>query len=138
MTAEGRKQNVQDDMRVVLVDDIAETREHLSKLLSFESDIEVVGTAGSGLEALQVAAAVKPDVLLMDINMPGMDGIATAEELATRVPTTAIVMMSVQGEAPVTKDIVRLAQAVRGEETAPEAVEAVAKTPCRESIFARR
>jgi pilus assembly protein CpaE len=85
-------------IRVVIVDDIAETREHLAKLLSFESDVEVVGSADSGAEALLVAASLRPDVLLMDINMPGMDGIAAAEELASRVPSTAVVMMSVQGE----------------------------------------
>jgi pilus assembly protein CpaE len=86
-------------IRVVIVDDIPETREHLAKLLGFESDVEVVGSAGSGQEALEVAARLVPDVLLLDINMPDMDGIATAEQLATRAPTTAIVMMSVQGEA---------------------------------------
>jgi pilus assembly protein CpaE len=89
---------VADKIRVVIVDDIAETREHLAKLLSFETDIEVAGSAGSGPEALSVAGEVHPDVLLLDINMPGMDGIATAEELATRAPATAVVMMSVQGE----------------------------------------
>ena len=84
---------------VVIVDDIPETRDHLAKLLGFEPDIEVVGAAGSGREALDVAGRLRPDVLLLDINMPEMDGIATAEQLASRAPTTAIIMMSVQGEA---------------------------------------
>ena len=88
-----------DKIRVVIVDDIPETREHLSKLLSFETDIEVAGVAASGAEALEMAARLLPDVVLMDINMPGMDGIATTEQLSSSVPTTAIVMMSVQGEA---------------------------------------
>jgi pilus assembly protein CpaE len=88
-----------DRIRVVIVDDIPETRDHLSKLLGFESDIEVVGAAASGAEALTLAAKLQPDVVLMDINMPGMDGIATTEQLAATVPTTSIVMMSVQGEA---------------------------------------
>ena len=61
--------------------------------------MEVVGAAASGEEALDVAAKVLPDIVLMDINMPGMDGIATTELMASRVPTAAIVMMSVQGEA---------------------------------------
>jgi pilus assembly protein CpaE len=86
-------------IRVVIVDDIAETRDHLAKLLGFEPDIDVVGAAGSGREALDVAGQLRPDVLLLDINMPEMDGIATAEQLASRAPTTAIIMMSVQGEA---------------------------------------
>jgi pilus assembly protein CpaE len=88
-----------DNIRVVVVDDIAETRDHISKLLSFESDMEVVGLAASGAEALEVATRLQPDVVLMDINMPGKDGISTTEELSARVPHAAIVMMSVQGEA---------------------------------------
>jgi pilus assembly protein CpaE len=88
-----------DQIRVLIVDDIPETRDHLSKLLGFESDIEVVGTAASGREALEMAAEMTPDVVLMDINMPDMDGIATTERLAAEVPTAAVVMMSVQGEA---------------------------------------
>jgi pilus assembly protein CpaE len=89
---------VSDTIRVLVVDDIAETRDHISKLLSFEADMDVVGLAASGLEALEMATRVKPDVVLMDINMPGMDGIATTEQLATTAPNAAIVMMSVQGE----------------------------------------
>jgi len=90
---------VTDTIRVVVVDDILETREHLAKLLSFETDIDVVGVAASGPEAIEIASRLNPDVVLMDINMPGMDGIATTEELGRTVPTAAVVMMSVQGEA---------------------------------------
>jgi len=88
-----------DQIRVLIVDDIPETRDHLAKLLSFESDFEVVGSAASGREAFEIAAQVSPDVVLMDINMPDMDGIATTERLAAEVPTASVVMMSVQGEA---------------------------------------
>jgi pilus assembly protein CpaE len=86
-------------IKVLIVDDIQETRDHLSKLLGFEADVEVVGAAPGGLEAIQMATALKPDVVLMDINMPGMDGITATEQLAAEVPTAAVVMMSVQGEA---------------------------------------
>ena len=85
-------------IRVMIVDDISETREHLAKLLSFESDITVAGSVGSGQEAIELAGDNPVDVLLLDINMPGMDGIAAAEELAVRAPTAAIIMMSVQGD----------------------------------------
>ena len=88
-----------DKIRVLIVDDIPETRDHLAKLLGFESDIEVVGAAASGAEALELSGSLRPDVVLMDINMPDMDGITAAEQLATRAPTSAVVMMSVQGEA---------------------------------------
>jgi pilus assembly protein CpaE len=61
-----------DQIRVLIVDDIPETRDHLTKLLGFESDIEVVGAAASGAEALKLAAQLSPGVVLMDINMPDM------------------------------------------------------------------
>jgi pilus assembly protein CpaE len=88
-----------DQIRVLIVDDIPETRDHLTKLLGFESDIEVVGSAASGSESLTMAAKMLPDVVLMDINMPDMDGIAATEKLSSQVPTASVVMMSVQGEA---------------------------------------
>jgi pilus assembly protein CpaE len=88
-----------EQIRVLIVDDIPETRDHLSKLLGFEGDIDVVGAASSGAEALRLAADLRPDIVLMDINMPDMDGIATTEQLSRDIPTTSIIMMSVQGEA---------------------------------------
>ena len=88
-----------DRIKVLIVDDIPETRDHLSKLLGFEGDVEVVGAAAGGPEAIEMANALKPDVVLMDINMPGMDGITATEKLAADVPTAAVIMMSVQGEA---------------------------------------
>jgi pilus assembly protein CpaE len=88
-----------DRIKVLIVDDIAETRDHLSKLLGFEADVEVVGAAAGGQEAVDMATRLQPNVVLMDINMPGMDGITATERLAAAVPTCAVVMMSVQGEA---------------------------------------
>jgi pilus assembly protein CpaE len=58
-----------------------------------------VGTAASGDEAVELAGKLSPDILLMDINMPGMDGIATTERVSATFPATSIIMMSVQGEA---------------------------------------
>ena len=88
-----------DQIRVLVVDDIPETRDHLTKLLGFEGDIYVVGSAASGLEAIDLAVRLNPDVVLMDINMPDMDGISTTEQLASRAPAASVIMMSVQGEA---------------------------------------
>jgi pilus assembly protein CpaE len=88
-----------DQIRVLIVDDIPETRDHLTKLLGFETDIEVVGSASSGKEAIELAVKLQPDVVLMDINMPDMDGITATEQMAARAPGAAVVMMSVQGEA---------------------------------------
>jgi len=88
-----------DRIQVLIVDDIPETRDHLAKLLSFEPDIQVLGTASSGAEAIEQGVKLLPDVILMDINMPDMDGITATERLSAQVPTAAVVMMSVQGEA---------------------------------------
>ena len=86
-------------IKVLIVDDIAETRDHLTKLLAMEQTVEVAGNAGTGEEAIQMAMDLRPDVVVMDINMPGMDGIAAAELISQRLPTVAIIMMSVHGEA---------------------------------------
>ncbi len=88
-----------DQIRVLIVDDIPETRDHLTKLLSFETDVDVIGAAASGAEAIELAGKLGPDVVLMDINMPDMDGIAATEQLASAAPGASVVMMSVQGEA---------------------------------------
>jgi pilus assembly protein CpaE len=87
-----------DKIRVMIVDDIAETREQLRKLLSFDPDIEVVAMAGSGEEAVEVVTDAFPDVILMDINLPGIDGIAATGKVVEAVPTVQVIMLSVQGE----------------------------------------
>lgn len=87
-----------DKIRVLVVDDIAETRENVRKLLQFEADIEVIGTARSGKEAVQLADELKPDVILMDINMPDMDGITATGLIRQRNPASQIVFLSVQGD----------------------------------------
>lgn len=86
-------------IRVLVVDDIAETRENIKKLLYFEDDIEVVGAAANGHEGIDLATKHMPDIVLMDINMPGMDGIAASEAISSQLPGVQVVMMSVQGEA---------------------------------------
>jgi len=84
--------------RVLVVDDISETRENIRKLLQFEADIEVVGAARSGREAVQLSDELKPDVILMDINMPDMDGITATEQIRQRNPIAQIIILSVQGD----------------------------------------
>ncbi len=86
-------------IRVLIVDDVTETRENLKKLLSFEDDVQVVGTAGNGREGVEQAASIRPDIVLMDINMPGMDGIAASEIICQSDPFVQVIMMSVQGES---------------------------------------
>ncbi len=91
-------EQLESKIRVLIVDDIPETRENVRKLLYFERDIEVVGAAASGSEGIEMAEDLRPDIVLMDINMPDMDGITATESIAQSVPEVQIVMMSVQGE----------------------------------------
>jgi len=85
-------------IRVLIVDDVAETRENIKKLLQFEGDVEVVGTARSGKEAIQISQELDPDVALMDINMPDMDGISATESIRQKSPHIQVIILSVQGD----------------------------------------
>jgi pilus assembly protein CpaE len=85
-------------IRVLIVDDVAETRENVRKLLQFEADIEVVGSARTGKEAIQITQETNPDVVLMDINMPDMDGISATEIIRQKMPAVQVVILSVQGD----------------------------------------
>src|SRR5512138_3763003 len=85
-------------IRVMIVDDVAETRENVRKLLQFESDVDVVGTARTGKEAIQISQDLNPDVVLMDINMPDMDGIAATEAIRSHQPAVQVVILSVQSD----------------------------------------
>ncbi len=83
---------------ILVADDVPQTRKDITRLLYFEEDMEVIGEAGDGVDALQKIAALKPDVVLMDINMPQMDGIAATERICEQHPQVAVVIISIQGE----------------------------------------
>ena len=85
-------------IRVMIVDDIIDTRDQLEKLLFFEKDIEVIAKASNGREAVAFARQYRPDVILMDINMPDMDGISATEAIMSQDSRVQVIIMSVQGE----------------------------------------
>jgi Flp pilus assembly protein, ATPase CpaE len=85
-------------IKVVVVDDSLETRNNIKMLLSFEKRIEIIGEAENGDEAVFIAKEARPDILLMDINMPVKDGIKATEEITFSVPESTVIIMSVQGE----------------------------------------
>ena len=85
-------------IRVAIVDDVTQTRSDIRRLLDLEDDIEVVGEAENGRKALDMVAQSRPHVVLMDINMPIMDGIAATEALARSNPEVSVIIISIQGE----------------------------------------
>lgn len=87
-----------DDIRVVVCDDHALFRRGLVMALEEAAGIEVVGEASDGHEAVEVAADLGPDVVLMDVQMPVMSGIEATHRLRDRIPTVRVLMLSVDGD----------------------------------------
>jgi DNA-binding NarL/FixJ family response regulator len=81
-------------IRIVLVDDQTLVRQGIQTLLELEDDLEVVGTAGNGREAIEVVEAAQPDVVLMDVRMPQMDGVAATRELLGRRPGLGVIILT--------------------------------------------
>lgn len=88
-------------IRVLIVDDVQESRDNVEKLLRFEPDIQVVGKASRGGEGVDQAVRLQPDIVLMDVNMPDMDGITATMEISVKAPSVSVIMMSVQDEPDV-------------------------------------
>jgi DNA-binding NarL/FixJ family response regulator len=86
-------------IRVLLVDDQAVVRRALRARFHLEPDLEVVGEASTGREALALAQTLTPDVVLMDIQMPDMDGIEATAVLRRAVPQSVVVILSIQDDA---------------------------------------
>ncbi|GAA3122381.1 response regulator [Streptosporangium carneum] len=87
-----------DPIRVLIVDDHALIRRSLEMALAAEADIEVVGEASDGQEAVELADRLTPDVMLMDVRMPRRSGIEAAREIKASVPSTRIIMLTVSDE----------------------------------------
>lgn len=85
-------------LRVLLVDDHRMFREALRALLERRSDIEIVGESGNGADTLRLVAETAPDIVCMDIGLPGMNGVETTRRLKAGYPSTKIIALSIHAE----------------------------------------
>ncbi len=86
------------NIKVLLVDDHHVVREGLRRILELDNEIEVVGEAQSGEEAITKANSLSPDVIVMDLKMSGMDGITATREITQKMPQTNVVMLTLYAE----------------------------------------
>jgi two-component system, LytTR family, response regulator AlgR len=137
-------------LRVIIVDDEPPARERLRSMLSEAGEFEVVGEAGNGLEALQLVDRLLPDILLLDVRMPGIDGLEVARQLAAQPEPPAVIfttafdeyaMQAFESEAiayllkPIRAEKLRAALAKAGRLTRPQLqqVSSAVREPARRS-----
>jgi len=109
-------------LRVMLVDDHALVRSAVRQAIA-APDVEMVGEAATAEEALALAPVLKPDILLLDIDLPGMNGVQLVQELAPRLPQTKIVMLTVSGsERDLIDAVARGAAGYLTKDLSPEAL----------------
>ncbi len=106
-------------LRVLLVDDHQVVREGLAVLLREQQDMEIVGQVGDGREAVDLASALEPDVVVMDVTLPGMTGDEAARQIKRRQPKTRIVALSMFEEAQMSETMRKAGAAVYLVKTAP-------------------
>lgn len=79
-------------VRVLLVDDVKEVRQNLRTALTLSGDIEIIGEAADGSEALRLTESLRPDVILMDLEMPIMDGYEATRQIKSRFPCNVLAL----------------------------------------------
>ena len=85
------------DIRVLIVDDVERVRQDLCTFLTLTGDIEIVGEAGNGLEAIRLVEALCPQVVLMDLEMPIMDGYEAARQIKANHPSCRVIALTIHG-----------------------------------------
>ena len=95
-------------MRILLVEDYKPYRSLISSLLSEDHNLELVGEAEDGLEAVEEAQQLKPDIILMDIGLPKLNGLAAARRMLDLVPSAKIIFLTQETDADVVKEALNL------------------------------
>jgi DNA-binding NarL/FixJ family response regulator len=95
-------------VRILVVDDFALFRQSIIKLLGKRPELQVVGEASDGLEALQRAVELRPDLILLDIGLPSLNGIQVAREMRSLAPESRIIFLSQESSADVVQEALSL------------------------------
>ena len=93
--------------RILLADDHALVRQGLSMILAAQPDMEIVGQAGNGQEALELAEKLKPDIVIMDVAMPGLNGIEATRRISVALPRTRVLALSMHKDSVYVREILR-------------------------------
>jgi len=94
-------------IRILLVDDHAVVRQGFKMILSAQPDMEIVGEAGNGREAVELAEQLKPEIVVMDVAMPELNGIEATRRLASSVPHARVVALSMHKDSVYVREILR-------------------------------
>jgi DNA-binding NarL/FixJ family response regulator len=108
-------------IRILIVDDLARVRQSLSTVLQLSGYFEVVGEASNGLEAIQAAEQLKPEVILMDLEMPELDGLESTRRIKEQRPEIGVVIITIHDTPSAREQALQVgADAFVGKETATE------------------
>ena len=94
-------------IRVLIVDDVNHVRTELALLLSLSGDVEIIGQAANGLEAVHLAEMLSPAVVLMDLEMPVLDGYEAARRIKARMPGCRVIALSIHDGEDIREECVR-------------------------------
>ena len=94
-------------IRILLADDHAVVRQGFKMILGAEADMEIVGEAGTGREAIELAESLKPDVVVMDVAMPELNGIEATRRVAASVPHARIIALSMHKDSVYVREVLR-------------------------------
>ena len=125
------------NINVLIVDDHPLLRQGLSRLLELEGGINVVGQASNGIEALRLMDQLEPDVLLLDINMPGMNGIEVAKTVREKHPHTEVLVLTIHDNQSYVNEMIRVgAKGYLLKDAEPrEVVHAIKKVATGETVY---